>query len=98
MPKSVCMCILVNIQTHSYYRLVGLLLVNLWVCVYISLILWCLQFRACAIWKRFCPLSPLRGGGVVVHVFGRPFDWGNQVCPPIQMREISERKNGEKTH
>ena len=40
--------------------------------------------------------SPLRGG-VVVYISGRPFDWGNQVCPPIQIREISERKNGEKT-
>ena len=38
------------------------------------------QFRACAIWKRFCPLSLLRGGGVVVHISGRLFDWGNQVC------------------
>ena len=39
---------------------------------------------------------PLRGG-VVVHISGCPFDWWNQVCPPIQIREISETKNAEKT-
>ena len=26
------------------------------------------------------------------------FCQGNEVCPPLQIREISERKNGEKTH
>ena len=25
------------------------------------------------------------------------FGQGNEVCPPLQIREISERKNGEKT-
>ena len=45
-------------------------------------------------WKQISP--PLRG--VIVHILGRPFDQGNEVCPPlIQIREISERKNGEKT-
>ena len=56
-----------------------------------------IQFRACAIWKRFCPSLPLRGGSVVIHILGHSFwpgEWG--VSSFIQLERYLRGRMGRK--